>query len=92
MVMTPVQGPQAGSVCSALGMTLANITNENFVASTNVAFKCSGKLSTSWIGTWNGQSWAGQQGLGLTVSTASPGGSINVYNDGVARNVLCQGN
>lgn len=92
MVMTPVQGPQAGSVCTSLGMKLADITNANFVASTNVAFKCSGPLSTSWIGTWNGQSWAGQQGLGLTVSTASPGGSINIYNDGVARNVLCQGN
>lgn len=90
MVMKPVQGPMAGSVCQSLGMKLAEIDNANFVASTNTAFKCSGPLSTSWIGAWNGQTWAGQEGLGLTVSTASPGGSINVYNDGKARNVLCQ--
>lgn len=90
MVMKPVQGPMAGSVCQAMGMKLAEINNRNFVASTNVAFKCSGPLSTSWIGAWNGQTWAGQEGLGLTVSTASPGGSINVYNDGKLRNVLCQ--
>ena len=90
MVMKPVQGPFAGSVCSSLGLQLAEIDNSNFVASTNVAFKCSGPLSTSWIGAWNGQTWAGQEGLGLTVSTASPGGSINVYNDGMSRNVLCQ--
>lgn len=90
MVMKPVQGPMAGSVCQGLGMKLAEIDNSNFDASTNVAFKCSGPLSTSWIGAWNGQTWAGQEGLGLTVSTASPGGSINVYNDGKARNVLCQ--
>lgn len=90
MVMKPVQGPMAGSVCEGLGMKLAEINNANFVPSTNVAFKCSGPLSTSWIGAWNGQTWAGQEGLGLTVSTTSPGGSINVYNDGKARNVLCQ--
>lgn len=90
MVVKPVQGPMAGGVCGALGMKLAEIDNSNFDASTNVAFKCSGPLSTSWIGAWNGQTWAGQEGLGLTVSTASPGGSINVYNDGQARNVLCQ--
>jgi hypothetical protein len=90
MVMKSVQGPNAGSVCTSLGMKLAEIDNSNFVASTNVAFKCSGPLSTSWIGAWNGQTWAGQEGLGLTVSTASPGGSINVYNDGKMRNVLCQ--
>lgn len=90
MVMNPVQGPIAGSVCTSMGMKLAEINNSNFVPSTNVAFKCSGPLSTSWIGAWNGQTWAGQEGLGLTVSTASPGGSINVYNDGKLRNVLCQ--
>ena len=90
MVMKPVQGPMAGSVCQNLGMKLAEIDNSNFTPSTNVAFKCSGPLSTSWIGAWNGQTWAGQEGLGLTVSTSSPGGSINVYNDGKARNVLCQ--
>lgn len=90
MVMKPVQGPAAGAVCQSIGMKLAEIQNSNFVPSTNVAFKCSGALSTSWIGSWNGQTWAGQEGLGLTVSTASPGGSINVYNDGVARHVLCQ--
>lgn len=90
MVMQPVQGPAAGAVCTTMGMKLAEVSNANFVASTNVAFKCSGPLSTSWIGAWNGQSWSGQEGLGLTVSTASPGGSINVYNDGKARKVLCQ--
>lgn len=90
MVMKPVAGPVAGAVCSSMGMKLAQIDNSNFVTSTNVAFKCSGPLSTSWIGSWNGQSWVGQEGLGLTVSTASPGGSINVYNDGKLRNVLCQ--
>lgn len=90
MVMKPTMGPVAGAVCTKLGMKLAEIDNANFVASTNTAFKCSGPLSTSWIGAWNGQTWAGQEGLGLTVSTASPGGSINVYNDGKARNVLCQ--
>ena len=90
MVMNPVPGPIAGSVCTSMGMKLAEIDNSNFVPSTNVAFKCSGPLSTSWIGAWNGQTWAGQEGLGLTVSTASPGGSINVYNDGKLRNVLCQ--
>ena len=90
MVMKPVPGPLAGSVCTSMGMKLAEIDNSNFVPSTNVAFKCSGPLSTSWIGAWNGQTWPGQEGLGLTVSTASPGGSINVYNDGKLRNVLCQ--
>lgn len=90
MVMKQVPGPAAGGICRSFGMKLAEIDNSNFVPSTNVAFKCSGSLSTSWIGAWNGQTWAGQEGLGLTVSTASPGGSINVYNDGVARNVLCQ--
>lgn len=90
MVIKPALGPMAGSVCTSMGMKLAEIDNSNFVASTNTAFKCSGPLSTSWIGAWNGQTWAGQEGLGLTVSTASPGGSINVYNDGKLRNVLCQ--
>lgn len=85
-----VLGPKAGEVCLRNGMKLAQLTNENFIAATNVAFACSGAESTSWIGAWNGQTWAGQEGLGLTVASVPGGGAINTYNDGKRRKVLCQ--
>lgn len=87
-----VEGSEAGAVCLRHGMQLARLTNGNFIASTNVAFACSGAQSTTWIGAWNGQTWAGQEGLGLTVATAPGGGSINTFNDGKRRKVLCQEN
>ena len=85
-----VLGPDAGAACLRKGMRLAQLTNENFIAATNVAFACSGAESTTWIGAWNGQTWAGQEGLGLTVASVPGGGAINTYNDGKRRKVMCQ--
>lgn len=90
VITTPVEGPKAGDVCAANGMHLALITNDNFIPATNVAFACSGAQSTTWIGAWNGQTWAGQEGLGLTVASVPGGGAINTFNDGKRRNVMCQ--
>ena len=92
VVKETVLGPNAGAVCLANGMRLAQITNENFIPATNVAFACSGPESTTWIGAWNGQTWAGQEGLGLTVASVAGGGAINTYNDGKRRLVMCQEN
>jgi hypothetical protein len=85
-----VLGEDAGAVCLRKGMRLAQLTNENFIPATNVAFACSGAQSTTWIGAWNGQTWAGQEGLGLTVASVAGGGAINTFNDGKRRKVLCQ--
>lgn len=90
VIKRAVKGQQAGEVCRVNRMRLAELTNQNFDAATNVAFACSGAGSTTWIGAWNGQTWAGQEGLGLTTGQAAPGGSINIFNDGKSRYVLCQ--
>jgi hypothetical protein len=82
---------QAAAVCTAQGMTLAPLNNGNMVAASNVAFACSGANSITWVGSWDGWDYGGI-GLGMTTGNASPGATINVYNDGSSHYVLCMEN
>lgn len=89
VIRTAVPYSEAALICTANGMTLAQLNNNNFVPATDTAFQCTGAASVSWIASWNGVSYPGN-GLGLTTGQAAPGGAINLYNDGSSHYVLCQ--
>ena len=76
--------------CRALGLKLANLTNENFLAATEAAFRCSGEFSQTWIKSWYGDTYENSP-LVLSTGAYAPGGAINVPNvRDIELPVLCQ--
>lgn len=75
VIKKPMSFEKAEHACRAMGMRLADITIHNFNAATEVALDCSGRFSSSWIRSWNGDKY---QGACLTLDTgvAAPGGAI----------------
>lgn len=81
---------QAEAACRSLGLQLANLTNDNFLHATSVAFQASGAFSQTWIKSWYGDSY-GDSCLVLSTGATAPGGAINVPNCcEVGLPVLCQ--
>jgi hypothetical protein len=81
---------EAEQACRALGLKLANLTNENFLAATEAAFRCSGDFSQTWIKSWYSDTYENSC-LVLSTGATAPGGAINVPNScGIDLPVLCQ--
>lgn len=81
---------EAADACRALGLRLANLTNDNFLRATEAAFRCSGDFSQTWIKSWYGNDYD-KQCLVLSTGASAPGGAINVPNCcDIELPVLCQ--
>lgn len=90
VVTSKVPFCEAEGVCRALGLKLANLTNDNFLAATKDAFRCSGDFSETWIKSWYDNTY-NNSCLVLSTGSTAPGGAINVPNNcNICLPVLCQ--
>ncbi|KAL9555773.1 hypothetical protein MBANPS3_002212 [Mucor bainieri] len=84
----------AASACTALGGSLADITNQNFLLASDLVLTCAGPNQRAWVGSWdyneNGAPVKNSQDcLSIFVGSIGPGGGIENICPG-DRPVLCQ--
>lgn len=90
VITSKVPFSEAAHACRALGLHLANLTNDNFLQATEAAFRCSGDFSQTWIKSWYGNDYD-RSCLVLSTGASAPGGAINVPNCcDIELPVLCQ--
>lgn len=75
VIKKPMSFEKAEHACRAMGMRLAEIDIHNFNVATEIALDCSGRFSSSWIRSWNGDKYPGAC-LTLDTGVAAPGGAI----------------
>lgn len=81
----------AQSVCSRMGMSLADVTIQNFLPAVDTVLQCVGARQKAWVASWNGDRYGNETCLALTVGDQSGGGAINpVANCAEPLPVLCQ--
>lgn len=91
-VVPHVEHEAADKACYKHGGRLVEVDSQNFLEVTSVAFRCGGRNSEAWVGSWNGDDYR-TKCLVLHTGTAAPGGSINVPRDcHRPRSALCQKN
>lgn len=77
ILATRVPFHRAKEACRAFNMTLADVNWYNFNEATDLAFRCSGAFSQTWIGSFSGDDYNGTC-LTLNIGAMAPGGSVNV--------------
>ncbi|KAI9593230.1 hypothetical protein BDF19DRAFT_448966 [Syncephalis fuscata] len=81
IVITHPQVPfsKARSLCRSQGMdlALADVSVNNFIEATSLAFHCSGSFSATWVRAYNGDTHQNSC-LALFTGAMAPGGSINI--------------
>ena len=81
---------EAKCACEEIGMELAAVNADNFVAVSRLGHDCAGPVESAWIGSWNGDDYGGKACLVFHTGSAAGSGSINTGDCHSRRPAFCQ--